>query len=190
MYFMQELPTNKANFILKNTQDFNQTTHVVPQEHNVFTDNISFYFYAIISIKNLMKMSCNGTSQLFQHNCLSFEVEYALQNAKCMLFNMVFFYLDCTRVSKWQMVETYETCWTVEICKYFFYFEFCFRNHMQNYPTMSREHSGKKLQITTEDILYKSHFKFWISEPHGLTISKISYFQSWQACCGKEWGEW
>ena len=51
MYFMRELPTNTANFISKNTQDSNQTTHVVPQEHNVFTDNISFYFYAIISIK-------------------------------------------------------------------------------------------------------------------------------------------
>ena len=68
MYFMQELPTNKANFILKNMQDFNQTTHVVPQEHNVFTDNISFYFYPIISIKNLMTKSCNGMSRLFQHS--------------------------------------------------------------------------------------------------------------------------
>ena len=65
MYFMRELPTNKANFIFKNTQDFNQTTHVGPQELNVFTDNISFYFYPIISIKKLMMY--NGTSWLFQH---------------------------------------------------------------------------------------------------------------------------
>ena len=36
---------------------------------------------------------------------------------------------------------------------------------MQNYPTMSREHSGKKLLVTTEDILHKSHLKFRISEP-------------------------
>ena len=68
MYFMQKLPTNKANFIFKNMQDFNQTTHVGPQELNVFTDNISFYFYPIISIKNLMKQSHNGTSWLFQHS--------------------------------------------------------------------------------------------------------------------------
>ena len=47
---------------------------------------------------------------------------------------------------------------------------------MQNYPTMSRDHSGKKLLVTTEDILHKSHFKFRISEPHGLQISKFLIF--------------
>ena len=66
MYFMQKLPTNKVNFIFKNMQDFNQTIHVGPQDPNVFTDNISFYFYPIISIKNLMKQSRNGMSWLFQ----------------------------------------------------------------------------------------------------------------------------
>ena len=55
----------------------------------------------------------------WSENFLSFEVEYALQNAKCMLFNTVFFKLDCTTVSKWWKVETYETCWTMEICTYF-----------------------------------------------------------------------
>ena len=44
---------------------------------------------------------------------------------------------------------------------------------MQNYPTMSREHSGKKLLLTTEDILHKSHFKFRISETHGFQILKF-----------------
>ena len=44
---------------------------------------------------------------------------------------------------------------------------------MQNYPTMSREHSGKKLLVTTEGILHKPHFKFQISEPHGLQILKF-----------------
>ena len=72
MYIMRELPTNKANFLFKNMQDFNQTTHVGPQELNVFTDNISFYFYAIISIKKLMKQSHNGMSQLFQHGLQMF----------------------------------------------------------------------------------------------------------------------
>ena len=38
---------------------------------------------------------------------------------------------------------------------------------------MSREHSDKKLLVTTEDILHKSHFKFWISEPCGLHILKF-----------------
>ena len=74
MYFMQKLPTNKANFIFKNIQDFNQTTHVGPKEPSVFTDNISFYFYPIISIKNLMKQSCNGMSWLFQHGPKIFRV--------------------------------------------------------------------------------------------------------------------
>ena len=49
---------------------------------------------------------------------------------------------------------------------------------MQNYPTMSREHSGKKLLVTNEDILHKLHFKFWISEPHGHQISKFLIFSS------------
>ena len=49
---------------------------------------------------------------------------------------------------------------------------------MQNYPTMSREHSGKKLLVTTEDILHKLHFKFQISEACGLQISKFLIFSS------------
>ena len=62
-----------------------------------------------------------------------------------------------------------------------FYFEFYFKNCMQNYSTMSREHSGKKLLVITEDILHKSHFKFRISEPCGLqncclTRIKLSAF--------------
>ena len=40
-----------------------------------------------------------------------------------------------------------------------FNFEFYFKNCMQNYPTMSREHSGKKLLLPTRDILHKSPFK-------------------------------
>ena len=59
-----------------------------------------------------------------------------------------------------------------------FYFEFYFKNCIQNYPTMSREHSGKKLLVTTEDILHKSHFKFQISEPCGLQILKFLIFSS------------
>ena len=47
---------------------------------------------------------------------------------------------------------------------------------MENYPTMSREHSGKKLLVTTEDILHKSHFKFQISEPRGHQILKFLIF--------------
>ena len=42
-------------------------------------------------------------------NFPSFEVEYTLQNAKCILFNMVPFNLDCTTVLKWQKAVTYDT---------------------------------------------------------------------------------
>ena len=58
-----------------------------------------------------------------------------------------------------------------------FYFEFYFKNYMQNYPPMSREHSGKKLLITTKDILHKSHFNFQIWEPCGLQISEFLIFR-------------
>ena len=57
-----------------------------------------------------------------------------------------------------------------------FNFEFSFKNCMQNYPTMSREHSGKKLLINTKDILHKLHFKLQISKPRGLQISKFFIF--------------
>ena len=49
---------------------------------------------------------------------------------------------------------------------------------MQNYPAMSREHSGKKLLATTKDILHKSHFKFRISEPCGHQILKFLIFSN------------
>ena len=82
MYIMQKLPTNKANFIFKNTQDFNQTTHVGPQDPNVFTDNISFYFYPIISIKTINETVMQRYVTVIStqsEKFPSFEVEYTLQ---------------------------------------------------------------------------------------------------------------
>ena len=92
-------------------QDFNQTAHVGPEELNVFTDNISFYFYAIISIKNLMKQSRNGTSWLFQHGLKIFQVLRLNMNFKMQntCFSTVLFDLDCATVSKWWKAVTYET---------------------------------------------------------------------------------
>ena len=105
---MQKLPTTKANFIFKNMQDFNQTTRVWPQDRSVFADNISFYFYPIIFIKNLMKQLHNGTSWLFQHGLKIFrvsglDVHFRMQNT-C-------FSTHCATVSKWQKMVTYETFW-------------------------------------------------------------------------------
>ena len=42
MHIMHELPTNKANFLIKTTQDFNSSRHAAPHLPIVFTD-ISFY---------------------------------------------------------------------------------------------------------------------------------------------------
>ena len=104
MHTMRESPKNKPNFLFNNTQHFNQTKHAAPHLPIIFIDNINFYFYAIISVKDLMGQLCNGhviaistQSEIF----LSFEVEYTLQNAKHMLFNTVLFNLDCATVSKW-----------------------------------------------------------------------------------------
>ena len=49
---------------------------------------------------------------------------------------------------------------------------------MQNYTTISREQSGKKLLVTTKDILHKLRFKFWILESRGLQILKFLIFSS------------
>ena len=58
MHIMQELPTNKPNFLFfKNTQDFNQTTHLGPQEPIGFIDNIILHFNCLGSVKDVFKWS-------------------------------------------------------------------------------------------------------------------------------------
>ena len=57
---MQELPTNKPNFPLKHTQDFNQTTHVAPYGPIVFNDNISLYFNYSYYVSNLVERVTTG----------------------------------------------------------------------------------------------------------------------------------
>ena len=54
--FRSMLPTKKANLIFKNTQDFNQTTHVGPQEFNVFTDNISLKIFQVLRLNTHFRM--------------------------------------------------------------------------------------------------------------------------------------
>ena len=57
---MLELPTIKTDFLFKNSQDFNQTTHARPQHPIVFIHNISLYFNCISSVKYLFKWSRHG----------------------------------------------------------------------------------------------------------------------------------
>ena len=57
---MLELPTIKTDFLLENSQDFDQTTHARPQHPIVFIDIISLYFNCIGSVKYVFKRSCHG----------------------------------------------------------------------------------------------------------------------------------
>ena len=63
MHIMHELPTNKANFLIKTTQDFNSSRHAAPHLPIVFTDNIILYFNYQNFVLHLFKRSRNGTSQ-------------------------------------------------------------------------------------------------------------------------------
>ena len=55
MHIMHELPTNKANFLIKTTQDFNSSRHAAPHLPIVFTDNISLYFNYKLFVLHLSK---------------------------------------------------------------------------------------------------------------------------------------
>ena len=57
---MLDLPTIKTDFLFKNSQDFNQTTHARPQHPIVFIHNISLYFNCISSVKYFFKRSRHG----------------------------------------------------------------------------------------------------------------------------------
>ena len=57
---MLDLPTIKTDFLFKNSQDFNQTTHARPQHPIVFIHNISLYFNCFSSVKYRFKWSRHG----------------------------------------------------------------------------------------------------------------------------------
>ena len=62
MHIMHELPTDKANFLIKTTQDFNSSRHAAPHLPFVLTDNIILYFNYKLFVLHLFKRSHNGTS--------------------------------------------------------------------------------------------------------------------------------
>ena len=89
MHIMQDLPTNKANFLFKNTLDFNQTTHVGPQEPIVLIDNINLYLNCLSSVKDVLKCSCHAHILLFSvtSQCmLNKPQKYFLQNKNTSIF--------------------------------------------------------------------------------------------------------
>ena len=58
-----------------------------------------------------------------------------------------------------------------------FNFEFYFKNCMLNYPTMSREHSGKKLLLTTRGHFAQITFQVLDFRTTWSSNFEISYFQ-------------
>ena len=53
---------DKANFLIKTTQDFNSSRHAAPHLPIVLTNNIILYFNYKLFVLHLFKRSCNGTS--------------------------------------------------------------------------------------------------------------------------------
>ena len=64
MQIMQELPKNKLNFPFKNTQDFNQTTHVALQGLLVFIENITLCFICTHFIERVLSWLCHNEGVL------------------------------------------------------------------------------------------------------------------------------
>ena len=60
MNIMHELSTNKANFLIKTTQDFNSSRHAAPHLPIDFTDNIILYFNWIPFVLHVFKRSRNA----------------------------------------------------------------------------------------------------------------------------------
>ena len=73
MHIMHELPTNKANFLIKTTQDFNSSRHAAPHLPIVFTDNIILYFNEVPFVLHVFKRSRNA------------HITFILDTSQCML---------------------------------------------------------------------------------------------------------
>ena len=110
---MLELSTIKTDFLFKNSQDFNQTTHARPQHPIVFIPNISLFFNCISSVKYVFKWSCHGHIMPFSVVRPKWVVgKVPMHVLECRLF--------CSfQISKWQLVAV--MTWTPKglIRKYF-----------------------------------------------------------------------
>ena len=88
MHIMSELPTNKLNFLFKNTQYFNQTTYIGPQEPIVFIDNINLHLNCLGSVKDVFKWLHHSHIMLF----FSHMMVYAYQTSE------IFFAKEATSI--------------------------------------------------------------------------------------------
>ena len=110
---MLELPTIKTDFLFKNSQDFNQTTHARPQHPIVFIHNISLYFNCIISVKYVFKWS--------RH---SHVMPFSVVRPKRVVGKVPTCILECRlfcsfQISKWQLVAVITRTPKGPIRKYF-----------------------------------------------------------------------
>ena len=80
--------TPVSTTLVKNHQDFNQTTHVGPQEPIVFGDNINLYLNCLGSMKDVLKWSCHSHIMLFSvtSQCMLTELQKFFCNKTTSIF--------------------------------------------------------------------------------------------------------
>ena len=149
------LPTSKPNFLFENTQDFNQTTHLGPQEPIVFIDNISLYFYAISSVHNLIEEWQIVTSVKYFNMIQIFL--WVLRWKASWYFKMCLFHHDSfqheglhNQFSKWQSTE-FKIILKNKICKQIPLL-FCFKFDKLHAQTVL-----KKVERTMVQEIVKNH---------------------------------
>ena len=85
---MLELPTIKTDFLLENSQNFNQTTHARPQHPIVFIDIISLYFNCTCSVKSFQMVTSRSCHAFFcsttQAQTQKIEYAYFERREKCL----------------------------------------------------------------------------------------------------------
>ena len=109
---MLELPTIKTDFLFKNSQGFDQTTHARLQQPIVFIDIISLYFNCIGSVKYVFKRSHHGHVMLFpRYNPSGWWEKYLHA-----FWNADYFALFTFSHSKWQHMKVIRNA---QMSKYF-----------------------------------------------------------------------
>ena len=140
------------------------STKLHKQQHMSLLSSLIISVYILILLvlykmyRKNHKYSYHGDFNMVQ-NFFKFLVKFS---PKCKIHSFQYSYhnMDCRNFLRWQKVEFYVHIKEGIYVSISFYFDLYFMNYMLNYPTLSREHCGKKLLVITEQILYKIHFKF------------------------------
>ena len=124
------MPTNKTNFLFKNTEDFNEATHGRPQDLIVFIHNISLYFNCLGSFENVFKWSCHGYIMHFSavqpKQSKSFSKNYCLhivwKGVKVFIHSFEGSLFCYFYIPRWQWA-----IWNVHTCNFFLLFYIVFQ---------------------------------------------------------------